>query len=196
MPLIGALVIKEFQTWLRGRLTFAAFTLLVLLVSLLVFLLGILILASDANAAPALFSTTSTTSTNLVVANRAMFLFGAVGLCVILAAAVVAPTVAASAFAGERERGTLDLLLLQGPGPARIVLGKVLAAVVFSLLLLAVGAPFFVPAWSFGGVQADQVIATVTVLCTVTLLFCAIGVFFGSVLPGPLQAALFAVGAS
>ena len=24
MPLIGALVIKEFQTWLRGRLTFAA----------------------------------------------------------------------------------------------------------------------------------------------------------------------------
>ena len=29
--LIGALVIKEFQTWLRGRLTFAAFTLLVLM---------------------------------------------------------------------------------------------------------------------------------------------------------------------
>ena len=55
MPLIGALVVKEFQTWLRGRLTFAAFTLLVLLVSLLVFLLGMLILAPDANAAPALF---------------------------------------------------------------------------------------------------------------------------------------------
>ena len=27
MPLVGALVVKEFQTWLRGRLTFAAFTL-------------------------------------------------------------------------------------------------------------------------------------------------------------------------
>src|SRR5215213_2340421 len=132
MPLIGALVIKEFQTWLRGRLTFAAFTLLVLLVSLLVFLLGMLILAPDANAAPALFSTTSTTSTNLLVANRAIFLFGAVGVCVILASAV-----AASAFASERERGTLDLLLLQGPGSARIVLGKVLAALLFSLLLLA-----------------------------------------------------------
>ena len=32
----------------------------------------------------------------------------------------------------EVERGTLDLLLLQGPGPARIVLGKVLAALIFS----------------------------------------------------------------
>src|SRR5258708_1218294 len=194
MPLIGALVVKEFQTWLRGRLTFAAFTLLVLLVSLLVFLLGMLILAPDANAAPALFSTTSTTSTNLLVANRATFLFGAVGLCVILAAAVVAPAVAASAFAAERERGTLDLLLLQGPGPARIVLGKVLAALIFSLLLLAVGVPFFAPAWSFGGVQPDQIIALVTILCTVTLFFSPVGVFFGAVLQGALQAALFAQG--
>jgi ABC-type transport system involved in multi-copper enzyme maturation permease subunit len=194
MPLVGALVVKEFQTWLRGRLTFAAFTLLVLLIALLVFLLGILILAPDANAAPALFSTTSTTSTNLVVANRAMFLFGAVGLCVILAAAVVAPTVAASAFAGERERGTLDLLLLQGPGAMRIVLGKVLAALVFSLLLLIVAAPFFAPAWSFGGVGADQVIALTSILCTTTLLFCAVGVFFGALLPGALQASLFSQG--
>jgi ABC-type transport system involved in multi-copper enzyme maturation permease subunit len=194
MPLIGALVVKEFQTWLRGRLTFAAFTLLVLLVSLFVFLLGMLILAPDANAAPALFSTTSTTSTNLLVANRAIFLFGAVGLCVILASAVVAPAVSASAFASERERGTLDLLLLQGPGPARIVLGKVLAALTFSLLLLAVGIPFFAPAWSFGGVQADQVIALITIVCTATLFFCALGVFFGAILSGSLQASLFAQG--
>ena len=194
MPLIGALVIKEFQTWLRGRLTFAAFTLLVLLVGLFVFLLGTLILAPDANAAPALFSTTSTTSTNLLVANRAIFLFGAVGLCVILAAAVVAPAVSASAFADERERGTLDLLLLQGPGAARIVLGKVLASLVFSLLLLAVGVPFFAPAWSFGGVQPDQVIALVTILCTVSLFFCALGVFFGSVFRSALPAAFFAQG--
>jgi ABC-type transport system involved in multi-copper enzyme maturation permease subunit len=194
MPLIGALVIKEFQTWLRGRFTFAAFTLLVLLVGLMVFLLGTLIMAPDANAAPALFSTTSTTSTNLLVANRAIFLFGAVGLCVILASAVVSPAVSASAFANERERGTLDLLLLQGPGPARIVLGKVLAALVFSLLLLAVGLPFFAPAWSFGGVQADQVIAMVTILCTVTLFFSALGVFFGSIFKTSLPAALFAQG--
>jgi len=194
VPLIGALVIKEFQTWLRGRLTFAAFTLLVLLVALLVFLLGMLILAPDANAAPALFSTTSTTTTNILVANRAIFLFGAVGLCVILAAAVVAPAVSASAFANERERGTLDLLLLQGPGPARIVLGKVLAALIFSLLLLAVGVPFFAPAWSFGGVQPDQVIAFVTILCTVTLFYCALGVFFGSLFKAALPAAFFAQG--
>jgi hypothetical protein len=76
----------------------------------------------------------------------------------------------------------------------RIVLGKVLAALVFSLLLLAVGAPFFAPAWSFGGVQPDQVIALITILCTTTLFFCSLGVFFGSVMQRPLHAALFAQG--
>jgi hypothetical protein len=73
-------------------------------------------------------------------------------------------------------------------------LGKVLAALIFSLLLLAVGVPFFAPAWSFGGVQVDQVIALITIVCTATLFFCALGVFFGAVMPGALQAALFAQG--
>lgn len=196
MPLIGALVVKEFQTWLRGRLTFVAFTFLVLLIAMFVFALGMLVLAPDANAAPALFSNSSTTSSNPLIANRALFLFGAVGVCIVLASAVVTPAVAASAFAGERERGTLDLLLLQGSGPGRIVLGKVLAALIFSLLLLLVGVPFFAPAWSFGGVQPDQIIAMVTVVCTATLLFSAVGVFFGSVFRGPLPAALFAQGVS
>ena len=74
------------------------------------------------------------------------------------------------------------------------MLGKVLAALVFSLLLLAVGMPFFAPAWSFGGVQGDQVIALITILCTATLFFCALGVFFGAVLEGALAASLFAQG--
>jgi hypothetical protein len=75
-------------------------------------------------------------------------------------------------------------------------LGKVLAALIFSLLLLAVGIPFFAPAWSFGGVQLDQVIALITILCTATLFFCALGVFFGAVMRGSLQAALFAQAAA
>jgi ABC-type transport system involved in multi-copper enzyme maturation permease subunit len=196
MPLIAALIVKEFQTWLRGRLTFAVFSALVLTISILVFLLGLLILAPDANAAPALFSTTSTTSPNLLVSHRALFLFVGVGVCVLLAAGVVAPAVAASAFAGERERGTLDLLLLQGPGSARIVLAKLLAAFAFSLLVLMVALPLFAPAWSFGGVQPEHVWALATVLLTATLFFCALGVFFGALLSGALPAALFAQAAA
>ncbi len=192
--ILPALVVKEFQTWLRGRLTFAAFSALVVLTSVLVFVFGLLILAPDASAAPALFSTTATTGGNILVTYRALFLFGAVGLSLLLAAGVVAPTVAASAFAGERERGTMDLLLLQGPGAAWIVLGKVLAALAFSLLVLAVGLPLFAPAWSFGGVPLDQLLAFATVLLAATLLFSTLGVLFGALFQRALPAAVFAQG--
>ncbi len=195
--ILPALVVKELQTWLHGRLTFAAFTALVLATSVLVFLLGLLVLAPDANAAPTLFSTASTTSTtNLLVTNRALFLFGAVGICVVLAAAVVAPAVAASAFAGERERGTLDLLLLNGQGAGRVVLGKLLAALIFSLLLLVVAAPLFAPSWSFGGVQLEQLAAFAAVLVAATALFVAIGILFAAIFERPLTASLFAQAAS
>lgn len=192
MPLLGAIVVKEFQTWLRGRLTFAAFAALVLGTSVLVFLLSLLILAPDANAAPALFSTTSTTSANLLVSNRPLFLFGAVAVCLVIASAAVAPAVAASAFAGERERGTLDLLLMQGPGALRIVVGKVLAALLFSVLILSVALPLFAPAWSFGGVPTHQVGIFLLVLTTVTFFFTALGVFSGAVVHSALGAALIA----
>lgn len=194
MPLVAALVIKEFQTWLRARFTFALFTGLVVFTSVLVFLLGLLVLAPDANAAPPLFSTTSTTSSNILVANRATFLFGAISLCLLLAAGVVAPAVAASAFAVERERGTLDLLLVQGTGSLRIVFGKVLAALLFSLLILLVALPLFAPAWSFGGVTTDHLVVLLSVATSATLLFSALGVLLGALLRSALTAALFAQG--
>jgi ABC-type transport system involved in multi-copper enzyme maturation permease subunit len=196
MPLLVALVVKEFQVWLRGRFAFLAFALVVLMSSLLVFFLGLLILAPDANAVPALFSTSATTSINLLAANRALFLYGAVALCTLLAAGAVAPAVAASAFAFERERRTMDLLLLQGPGPMRIVAGKVLAALLFSLLTLLVGAPLFAVAWLFGGVQSSHIMATLGVTLSATFLFCALGVFAGAIIRSALTAALFAQGAA
>lgn len=191
MPLVGALVIKEFQTWLRGRFTFAIFSALVVFVSALVFLFGFFILAPDANAAPALFSTSGTTSSNVLVTNRPFFLFGAVGACLLLAAGAVAPAVAGSAFASERERGTLDLLLLQGTGSLRLVLSKVLAAWLFSLLILLVGVPLFAPVWSFGGVRPEHLGIMALTLAASTLLYSALGVFFGAVVPRALPAALF-----
>lgn len=196
LPFIVALIAKELQTWLRARFAFALFGALVLGLSALVFLLGLLIMAPDANAAPALFNPASTqapaTSGNVLIVNRALFLFGAVAACLLLASAIVSSGVAASAFAGEREGRTLDLLLVQGVGAGRLVWGKVLAAMLFSLLVLAVGLPLFAPSWSFGGVQPEQIGVFAILLLSSTLLFCALGVFFGSLVQSALAATLLA----
>lgn len=200
MPFLVALLVKEFQTWLRGRLTFATFGMLVFGMSVLVFLLSVLILAPDANAAPALLGSPSTSSGNpsnsLLIAHRALFIFAAAALSMLLAAGVLSSAVASSAFAGERDRGTLDLLLMQGVGAGHIVAGKVAAAVVFSLLVLLGGLPLFAPSWSYGGVNGDHLLAFCTVLLAGTLLFSAVGVLLGAVVRGVLPAAMLALTAT
>lgn len=199
-PFLVALLVKEFQTWLRARLTFATFGMLVLGMSVLVFLLSVLILAPDANAAPALLGSPSTNSSNpsnaLLITHRSLFVFAAAALSMLLAAGVLASAVASSAFAGERDRGTLDLLLMQGVGAGHIVAGKVGAAAVFSLLILLGGLPLFAPSWSYGGVSGDHLLAFGIVLLAGTLLFAAVGVILGAVVRGQLAAALLALGAT
>jgi|SRR5690625_33688 len=55
----------------------------------------------------------------------------------IVPAILMAPLATMSTLAGERRHGTLALLLASGLSPARIVLGKYLAALGWSLLVLA-----------------------------------------------------------
>ena len=198
MPLLVALVIKEMQTWLRGRLTFAVFGSVVLILCTLFVVLALRVLGPEANQPPPATQAPGTGNTvnAFIVTNRALLLFASMGLCVLLTSAAVAPAVAASAFAGERERGMMDLLLLQAPGPGRIVLGKVIAAFLFSLLVLLVSLPLFGPAWSFGGVSTEFMTMLGVVVLTSTLLFTAIGVFFSSMLLGVLSATIFAQGAA
>lgn len=193
MPLLIALVGKEFQTWLQDRVVFALLTAIALVLALMVLVVGLVILAPEASVAPTFIGQqASTLRANLIVANRAPLFFGSVGACVLLAGGMLAPAVAASAFAQERERGTLDLLLLQGPSTILVVIGKVVAAVAFSLLVLLMGAPLFAPAWSFGGVSGGTVAVMAVLLAAQTLLLSSIGVFCGAIVRRSLPAALLA----
>jgi ABC-type transport system involved in multi-copper enzyme maturation permease subunit len=193
MPLVLALVIKEFQTWLRGRLTFLLFTALVLLMSVLFLMLSLRVLGVDPNAPPGITQNPNTTNLNaFVVGNRGVLLFGSMGLCLLLAAGVIAPAVAASAFASEREHGMFDLLLLQTPGAGRIVFGKAVAAFLFTALVLGMAAPLYGPAWSFGGVEPQQIGIFVAIAAACTLFFTCLGLFFGAVVRGGLSATILA----
>ena len=194
MPFLGAVVGKEFQTWLRGRFTFGLFGLLVLGLAVLALVMVLAILAPDSNAAPTFFSASGSnvSTSNALVANRALFLFGGVGVCVVLASAILSAAVASSAFAAEREQGTLDLLLLQGPGSLHLIVAKVLSSVLFSLFLLVVSVPLFASAWMFGGVPISTALILVVVVLAVTVFFSALGVFFAAALRSALAAAIFA----
>ena len=73
---------------------------------------------------------------------------------------------AASAVSQEKDRRTLDLLLLTKLSNTELVLGKLLAALLNVFVLLAVGLPVFMLAALFGGVSFAQIgrVFAVTVL--------------------------------
>jgi ABC-type Na+ efflux pump permease subunit len=63
----------------------------------------------------------------------------------------------ASAVAQEKDRRTLELLLLTNLSNSELVLGKLLASLLNVLMLLAAGLPFFMLTALFGGVSFAQI---------------------------------------
>jgi ABC-type transport system involved in multi-copper enzyme maturation permease subunit len=64
----------------------------------------------------------------------------------------------ASAVALEKDRRTLELLLLTRLSNVELVLGKLLASMLGALVLLAAALPFFLLVTLFGGISYDQVL--------------------------------------
>lgn len=77
-----------------------------------------------------------------------------------------APGVAAGAISGERERQTLDVLLVSGVSSVRIIWGKLVASVAFLLLLVLASLPLFATIFLYGGIDLGQF--TIVQLLTVT----------------------------
>ena len=70
---------------------------------------------------------------------------------------LTAPAVAAGSISGERERQTLDLLLVTKMSPLSIVLGKLASSLMYVMLLVVATLPIFAIAFYFGAVSVVQV---------------------------------------
>jgi ABC-type transport system involved in multi-copper enzyme maturation permease subunit len=88
-------------------------------------------------------------------------LFKVLAGAVMASVALVVPGLVGPAVSGERERQTLDLLLVTPLRPARIVVGKLLAALAFVALLVLACVPLFSVSFLLGGVPASLVAESV-----------------------------------
>jgi ABC-type transport system involved in multi-copper enzyme maturation permease subunit len=82
---------------------------------------------------------------------------------------LVAPGMTAGAISGERERQTLDLILVTHTGALRIALGKLLESFGFLVLVLLSSLPMLSVVLLFGGISFTQVL-TVLLFMTVSAL--------------------------
>lgn len=83
----------------------------------------------------------------------------------------ITPSSTANAISGERQRQTLDLLLVTRLSSLSIVLGKLVAGLAFDILLVLCSVPLFSLVFLFGGVGPAQMASMfATFLATAVLL--------------------------
>jgi ABC-type transport system involved in multi-copper enzyme maturation permease subunit len=90
---------------------------------------------------------------------------------------VLAPASTAGAISLEREKQTLDLLTTTPISSLAIVLGKLLSALSWILLLLLASIPVTALVFTFGGVGPDDMIKGYVVLLVTALFYGSVGLF-------------------
>jgi ABC-type transport system involved in multi-copper enzyme maturation permease subunit len=189
------LIGKEFVSRLQGKLTYFGLSLIVTLFTGLVLAAFWMLILNVPTVVPVIGQSTTTspgvTIQSLVAGNRGAFLFYALFICVLAAIFSVAPAVASSAISSERENDTFDLLLLGGLRARSIVIGKLMAAVLFVLLLMSTVLPGFAIAWMFGGVSFRDAALTTGVALATVVFVCCVGLLFSAVARTSTLAALY-----
>ena len=94
---------------------------------------------------------------------------------------MIAPAMTSGSIAGERERQTLDLLLVTNTGALRIVAGKILESFALLALLIVSALPVQCLCLMTGGVSVLQILTGTLFLLAVALACSAVGVFCSSV---------------
>jgi ABC-type transport system involved in multi-copper enzyme maturation permease subunit len=129
---------------------------------------------------------------NLDKAGQTVFYITAVLLLVFVT--LFAPLMALSAIAGERQRQTLDLLRITLLPEGKIVSGKLVSALIYTLILIALAWPIILLCLMTGGVEIGELIIVVTLLLTTSVAFTTIGLFVSSLSRSPANAAMLTYG--
>lgn len=169
-------VLKELRGRMRGARAFAVLTVYLALMAGFTVLLYML----------------STTSQDIAGfgkgAEIGRVLFAGIVAIELFLVTFIAPAFTASAISGERERQTYDLLKTTLLPASSLVIGKLVSALSYVLLLLLAAIPLQSIAFLFGGVAETEVILAFVILLVTGIALGTIGIYFSAVQPRTLAA--------
>ncbi len=105
---------------------------------------------------------------------------------------LIAPAMTAGAISGERERQTLDLILVTNTGSLRIVLGKLLESFLFLVVLILSSAPFLSLVFLTGGIEPTEILRTLLFLIVCAFAALSVGLFSSALFKRTATAAVVA----
>ncbi len=115
--------------------------------------------------------------------------FTQMGLIILLV-----PSVSAGAITGERDRGTLSMLLVTPMPRRRIVAGKLLAPVLYVMLLVSTSIPFAALSFGFGGTDLKLLSISYLSIVITALFLASLGLAVSTIMKRTVPAMLLAYG--
>jgi hypothetical protein len=89
----------------------------------------------------------------------------------------IAPLFSADSITTEQENKTFDLLRITSASEGSVVRGKLLARILFTLLLLLISLPLQSSAVLLGGITSFEFLLTILILVTTTIFLCSISIY-------------------
>lgn len=107
---------------------------------------------------------------------------------------LLVPSVSAGAITGERDRGTLAMLLVTPMPRRRIAVGKLLSSILYVLLLMSTSIPFAALSFGFGGTDLRLLGITYGCLIVTVLFLASMGLAVSTFMRRTVPAMLLAYG--
>lgn len=96
--------------------------------------------------------------------------------------ALILPILTAGSIAGERERQTLDMLLITRISPWKIIMGKLEASISAIVILAISGSPAFSMVFVYGGIGFFDLFCLMLFLIVFAVFIGSIGIFYSTIL--------------
>jgi ABC-type transport system involved in multi-copper enzyme maturation permease subunit len=133
-------------------------------------------------------------SSGTISPSLGQLLFGALAGGSVMLVSFIAPALTAGAISGERERLTLDLMLVTRASALGLVAGKLLGAMLWVLYLLVASLPALGIVYLFGGVPLPTIAAALVVTISTALGYTALGLVLSAVFRRTAIATVLAYG--
>lgn len=161
---LRGLVAKEVRSRVRGWRSVAILT--SYLLALAVGIAGFLVLADRSGLAASPW--------------LGLQLFSALALGAVLLLAFITPSLTANAVSGERERRTLDLMLVTRSSTLGLISGKLAGSLLYVLFLLTASLPAFALVYAFGGIPLQYLLVALAVLAATAVAHASIGLILST----------------
>lgn len=171
------ITIKELRSRMRGR---RAFTVLTIYLLFAIGLVGLIYTSVTANSTPSpTVSRDAGQATFVTILSIQTFLV-----------LFMAPAFTAGAVSGERERQTYDLLRTTLLSPRDFVLGKLISALSYVVLLIIAAIPLLSLSFILGGIVLAEVVVSQLLLVFTALAYAMLGLYFSTITRSTMAASV------